>query len=155
MIPIPQALQQIGHTPKLSAALAMLSECKGLKIRGAYLLTIGRESYAAVRYSQTMIETGGQVSHSGKPLDWTREAFYVLSDKLPASYRRNPGGCYTEGLRFAFTSPGELCEGLWYVAAYSSDESVKLGGLRHFLLFKETQPNPAEGRIQFGKAISL
>jgi len=147
------------QTLKLSAAAKMLRKCAGLEMGRAYLLTIGRETYPAIRYSQTRPLLQGSPAYNAKALADTVQAFYVLADKLPACYRRNPGGLYTPGLRFAFNvepeaSGASAAEGLWYVASYSSEESVKLGGLPHFLLFRETQPT-SEGRIAFGKIRSL
>lgn len=69
-------------------------------------LTIGKVSYPACRYTETLATPAGCEAHRRGEREYTREMFFVAG-MLPSANRRG---------NVAFTIAGEPCE--WYVAGY-------------------------------------
>ncbi len=87
-----------GFAPRLATVWKFLDGLDGVYVLNTLLLTIGRTTYPAVSYSRPQSDG---------------VSLYVLGD-LPPSYRRNPGGTYTVGVRY------DLGEGFgtYYVSEY-------------------------------------
>ncbi len=162
-------------TPNLSATLALLKKCPGVTIGRAYLLTIGRETYPAVRYSERVTIGEGCPAYDRGEREYVREAFYVLAEKLPPSYRHNPGSMGSMGLRFRFNVERDAdaagaCSGAWYVSGHLERESADAlrpdqkrfhprdaqgNALPHFVLHLETLPSLGARRVVVGRALGI
>lgn len=149
------------HGEKLARLFQHLSGCPRLTLGRAFVLSIGRTSYVAVRYSQVF------ESPQGAPVQGShvKQALYVLGE-LPPSYTRNPGSVSTNGMHYRFDvrdcadAAGALA-GDWYVAGYSTPQSQGEFG-PNFLLFQVAADAPPSSdfgipaaRVTVGRGMRL
>lgn len=100
----------------LQAILAFLRPIAGVEILGCFDLGIGRQTYKAVRYRQTIQVLPGCPAYERGERTYLEERMLV-SGALPASYVRNPGSMSRLGRHYVFD--GDEAE--WFVVGYVQD----------------------------------
>lgn len=144
-------------TTTLKAARKYLQEC-GATVHDSFELTIGVQTYEAVRYTQRRPTQPGCPAYARGERESTVEALFVLGE-LPSSYKRNPGGMYTNGLQYRLDE-AEIA-GNWYVAGYSTTASRQRAASEgrfsaaNFLLMLATSPPIGPQKYRNAKARKL
>lgn len=112
------------HGAAIGRTFQHLALCDGVKLGAAYLLTIGRQRFPAIRYTQVVPIQAGCPAYDRGEREHTREALYVLGE-LPPSYVHNPGSMRASGLHYAFDAMSETpadtgagTAGVWHVAGH-------------------------------------
>lgn len=141
-------------TTNLSTLAEQLARCQGLALGRAFLLTFGKATLPAIRYSQERETPIGCDAYARGERTYTDEALYVLGD-LPASYLRSPGGKYTNGPSYQFdvrddaSAAGAIGGHLWYVACHSNATGP------HFILHQVRSDRVGAFRLHKGTARTL